>query len=157
MTARRIPLILTTVLFVGWLAYLGYAVSKKGTVQIVSRAQLTAATCLVVAKVESNPDGTPSSLATVVQVLGDPKDKPVGVIEVINLPSSATPLPVVGESRVPPAGEYLIPLVRAGEKAYRVAGLPKSPGLDAMTSDRPLIYPWAEDVKTQLRTLGVMP
>jgi hypothetical protein len=157
MTFARIRLVLAAVAFVGWLAYLGYAVSKKGTVQIVSRAQLTAATCLVVAKVESNPDGTPSSLATVVQVLGDSKDKPVGVIEVLNLPSAATPLPVAGESRVPPAGEYLIPLVKAGEKAYRVAGLPKSPGVEAVMPDRPLIYPWADDVRTQLRTLGLLP
>ena len=155
MTFARIRLVVAAALFLGWLGYLGYAVSRKGTVQIVSRAQLTAASVLVVAKIESSPDGTPSSLATVVQVLGDPTDKPSGAIEVLNLPSAATPLPVVGESRVPPAGEYLIPLVKAGEKAYRIAGLPKSPGLEAVTPDRPLVYPWADDVRAQLRTLGL--
>src|SRR5438105_1295135 len=102
MSFAKLRLLVAFLLFAGWLGWLGYAVSQKGTVQIVSRAQLTAATDWVIAEVTLNADGTPSAKVMVKQVLkGTPAN---GEIEVRNLASAATPLPVQGESRTPPAG-----------------------------------------------------
>lgn len=153
MSFARVRLVLAAGVFLAWLGWLAVAVSQKGSVQIVSRAQLTAATTLVVGEVVLGADGTPSPRVKVVKVLAG---EAAGEIDVGNLPSSATPLPVAGNSRTPQAGTYFLALVK-GEGGYRIAGLPKSPGgYEATTPDRPLIYPWAEDVKQQLRTLKLL-
>jgi hypothetical protein len=156
MTFARLRLVLAAALFVAWLGWLAVAVRQKGTVQLVSRAQLTAATHLVVAEVRSAPDGRPDPKVTVRQVLRGPaNDAPAGDVEVANLPKAATPLPV-NDTRTPAAGEYLLPLVKIGS-GWRVAGLPPSPGYAGDPDPaRPLIYPWADDVKAQLRAVGVL-
>jgi hypothetical protein len=157
MTIARLRLIGAAVLFVGWLGWLGYAVWNKGTVQIVSRAQLTAATHLVVAEVAVGPDGQPLPRVTVTEVIQAPEgDQPTGELEVERLPSAMTPLPVVGETRTPPAGMYLLPLVKTDAGRYRLAGLPASPGYPPREPDRPRIYPWTADVQTQLRKVGIL-
>jgi hypothetical protein len=155
MSFARIRLVVALLAFVGWLSYLGYAVSKHGTVQLVSRAHLTAASVLVVAKVDIGEDGRPLPTATVTQVLGEPAQKPAGVISVMNLPDASTPRPTAGGSNAPQPGEYLLALIKAGD-GYRIAGLPRSPGYEAVFQDRPLIYPWEDKVQTQLRTLGLL-
>ena len=157
MTFARLRLVVMAVLFVGWLTWLGYAVARKGTVQPVSRAQLAAATYLVVADVRTGADGQPEPKAAVRQVLEAPAGAaPADEIEVERLPAAVTPLPVAGESRTPPAGEYLLPLVKTERGTYRIAGLPASPGYPASTPDRPRIYPWTAGVQTQLRTIGLL-
>lgn len=156
MSFARLRLGVALAAFVGWLAWLAVAVSYKGTVQVVSRAQLLAATHVVVAEVTTADDGRPDAEVTITEVLRAPADdKPAGKVRVSGLPKAATPLPVAGDSRTPPAGTYLLPLVRAGD-GYAVAGLPASPGLDARTPDRPVVYPWTDDVKAQLRAQGVI-
>lgn len=156
MSFARLRLVVATALFAGWLVWLAVAVRQKGTVQIVSPAQLTAATHLVVAEVGTGPDGQPLPTAVVKEVLRAPdNDRPTGEITVGQLPSAVTPLPVNGESRTPPAGEYLLPLVRDGA-GFRLAGLPRSPGFEGATPDRPRIYPWTADVQAQLRKYGVL-
>jgi hypothetical protein len=151
MSFARVRLIVAAALFLAWLGWLGWAVSQKGTVQIVSRAQLTAATSWAIADVSVGADGVPSVTVTVKDVIHGEAIR--GVVEVRNLPSAATPLPVAGESRTPPAGEYLLPLVKVSEGVYRIAGLPKSPGVDAKSPERPVIYPWTDDVKKQVAAL----
>src|SRR5262245_38596581 len=126
MTFAKLRLIVAALLFFGWLGWLGYAVSRKGTVQIVSRAQLTAATHWVVAELKVGSDGLPIEKVTVKEVIRG--DKITGEIEVRRLASALTPLPVAGESRSPPPGDYLLPLVKVGDGVYRVAGSPRSPG-----------------------------
>jgi hypothetical protein len=148
MSFARIRLIVAALLFLGWLGWLGYAVSRKGTVQIVSRAQLTGATHWVVAELKVGADGIPLPKVAVKEVMKG--DAITGEIEVRNLPSSATPLPVAGESRTPPAGIYLLPLVKLSDGVYRVAGLPRSPGYEAQAPERPVIYPWTDDVRKQI-------
>lgn len=157
MTSARLRLIAAAALFLGWLGWLGYAVWNKGTVQIVSRAQLTAATYLVVADVATGDDGQPLSTATVDTVLSCPDGNcPTGKIDVEKLPSAVTPIPAAGESRTPPAGKYLLPLVRTDHGTFRIAGLPSSPGFAASSPERARIYPWSEDVKQQLRQMGIL-
>jgi hypothetical protein len=156
-TFARVKLAAAAALFFGWLGWLGLAVWSKGTVQIVSRAQLTAATHLVVAEVSVGPDGQPLPRIKVTDILRAPDgDRPAGELDVEKLPAAGTPLPVGGESRTPPAGTYLIPLVRTDAGRYRVAGLPASPGYAATNPDRPRIYPWTADVQAQLRKMGLL-
>jgi hypothetical protein len=157
MTFARLRLVVAAALFLGWLGWLGWAVWHKGTVQVVSRAQLTAATHLVVADVAAGEDGQPLPTVKVTEVLRAPDgDRPAGEIEVDKLPAAVTPLPVAGESRTPPPGAYLIPLVKTDAGRFRVAGLPASPGYGPANPERPRIYPWTADVQAQLRALGVL-
>jgi len=144
----RLRLIVAALLFVSWLGWLGYAVSRKGTVQIVSRAQLAAATHLVIAEISVGPDGVPLTRALVKE--SQSGEKLTGPIVVRNLASAMTPLPIANDSRKPVAGDYLLPLVKLATGVYEIAGLPRSPGYEAQTPRSPVIYPWTEDVKKQI-------
>ncbi|MGL4423503.1 MAG: hypothetical protein ACRCZF_22795, partial [Gemmataceae bacterium] len=150
---RRLRLVVALILFGSWLAYLGYAVANKGKVQIVSRAQLTAATVLVIGQVATSPDGTPTTKLTIDKVLQGTLAE--SSIEVMNLPAAATPI-AIGESRTPAAGLYCVPLVKLASGRWMIAGLPRSPGVEAVMPVRPTIYPWTDDVQQQLRTLGLL-
>lgn len=148
MTRQRLILIVAAALYLAWLSWLALTVSEKGTVQIVSRAQLAAATHWVVAEVSVGPDGVPNGTAKIMETLrGEPLP---ASLEIENLTAAATPLPVAGNSRTPPNGEYLIPLTKTADGKFRIAGLPRSPGYDAREFDRPVIYPWNEAVKRQI-------
>lgn len=153
MSFARIRLVVALVAFLGWLSYLAYAVGyntwKKP--DLVSRAQLTEAVVLIVADVQTDDEGKPKPLAKVTARLSN--GGPTGGDEIVveNLPSAQPP----GKA-FPGPGQYLIPLVPfgAGEKAFRIAGLPRSPGYPASPFVRPVVYPWTEAVQTQLRSLG---
>lgn len=156
MTAARVRLIAAAVLFAGWLGWLGAAVyqaryAPKPPV-VVSRAQLTAATHLVVADVAAGEEGLPGAGVKVVQVLRGDGLQAGSAVEVMNLPTAKPP----GPAPFPGPGTYLLPLVGDG-KTFRVAGLPRSPGYEATTEERPPIYPWDDDTRAQLRRLGLMP
>lgn len=155
MTFARLKLVLAALAFVAWLAWLAVAVYYKGTVQIVSPAQLADATHLVVAEVKTNDAGEALTKVKVVKVIRAPANDPVGdEIEIDRLDKSVTPLPV-NESRRIGAGEYVIPLVKS-PFGFRIAGLPRSPGFEGTTLEQPIVYPWSDDVKAQLRTMGVL-
>lgn len=155
MTFARLKLILAAAALIAWLAWLALAVANKGTVQIVSPAQLAAATHLVVATVKANDTGEVLTKVTVTRILRGPADDPIaGEIDIERLDKAVTPLPV-NDSRRIAAGEYVIPLMKT-PIGYRIAGLPRSPGFEGHTPDQPLVYPWTDDVKAQLRKLGVM-
>ena len=148
MTLARLRLVLAALLFVGWLSWLGYAVSWRASVPIVSRGQLAGATHLVVVDVSADTQGLPAPMATVTQVLHGTGIAKGATIEVLNLPSAQPPIGGFAGS-----GQYLLPLVGEG-KLFRVAGLPRSPGYDASMPTRPVIYPWSDDVRAQLKQLG---
>jgi hypothetical protein len=144
MSLARLRLVVAAVVFVGWMSWLGYAVTQRGTVPLVSRAQVAGATQLVVATVEKGPDGLPLATATVTEVLRG--NVAPGAIEVLNLPSARPP----GVESFPETGTYLLPLT-GDAKPFRVAGLPRSPGYENASSERPAIYPWTDDVRKQLK------
>jgi len=152
MSGARLRLVIAVTLFVGWLAWLGYAVSQRNTAPVVSRAQLTAATHLLVAEVTVGEDGRPNPQVKVVEVLrGDNVDL-ANSLEVSHLESARPP----GTDGFPSPGTYLLPLVRVGT-GFRLAGLPRSPGYEAV--DRPVlpaIYPWNEVTQAQLRGLKII-
>jgi hypothetical protein len=153
---KRLFLIATTAAFLAWIGWLAYTVSRAGTVPIVSRAQLTAATQLLVIDITLDND-LPRTKARVREVIPKPDQKPDDVVkagdevEIANLAAALMP----GGKAIPGPGTYLVPVVRTGEKTFRIAGLPASPGYPAAVPERPLIYPWVEEVKVQLRSLGI--
>jgi hypothetical protein len=156
MSGARLRLVIAAVLFVGWLAWLGYAVyHARFTPQppvVVSRAQLTAATHLLVAEVSVGSDGLPAPTVKVLEVLrGDNVDR-AQPAEVVNLPAAMPP----DANGFPGAGTYLIPAVGDGH-TFRVAGLPRSPGFDAVTPARPAIYLWNDTTRAQLKALEITP
>jgi len=156
MSFARIRLFIAVVLFFGWLAWLGFAVSQKGTVQIVSSAQLTAATHVVVGTVTLDASGRADPKVQVREILRSPDaDKTEGTITIERVDKCVTPLPVNG-SRDLAAGDYLFLLVKDGT-TFRVAGLPRSPGIEATTPERPIAYPWTDGVKAQLRKWKLLP
>lgn len=148
MTAARIRLIVAAAAFLGWMSWLGSAVLQRGSVPLVSRAQVTGASLVLVANVSVGGDGLPVPTAKVVEVVSGNGPAVGNEIEVTNLPAAQPP----GGAGFSGAGEYLLPLVpNADGKTFRVAGLPRSPGYEASTPERPLIYPWTDDVRKQLR------
>jgi hypothetical protein len=155
MTRARIRLIVAAALFLGWVAWLGYAVLQKGRTVVVSRAQLTAATHLLVAEVALGPDGLPASRVKIVQVVRGDGAKAGDEAEVLNLPAALPP----GDREFPGPGPYLLAVVGDG-KTYTIAPLPPSPGYDAGTyssKSRPPVYRWTDDTRLQLKGLGVVP
>ena len=156
MSFARIRLVIAAVLFFGWLAWLGVAVGQKGTVQIVSSAQLTAATHVVVGTVTLDASGRADPKVQIREVFRSlDADKIQGGITIERVDKCVTPLPVNG-SRDLAAGDYLFLLIKDGT-TFRVAGLPRSPGVEASTPERPIAYPWTEDVKAQLRKCKLLP
>lgn len=149
MRGVRLRFAAAMVLFLGWLGWLGVAVLEKGKHPVVSRAQLTAATHVVVAELTVGPDGLPATTARVVETLSGPAIPADTMVEVMNLPSALPP----GAGQFPGPGLYLVPVVGEGS-TYRVAGLPSSPGYDAATPARPAVYVWDDATRAQLAGLG---
>ena len=157
MTLARIRLIVFAVAFVGWLAWLGYAVTQRGTAPILSRAQLIASTDLIVAEVTTSGDGTPTTRVLVREaVRGADGVDPGGSVTVTNLPAAIVPAETGEEFQNLPAGDYLLPLVKVSDGTYRIAGLPRSPGLEPAAPARPVVYPWSATTREQLQSLGVI-
>lgn len=156
MSRGRILLAVAVAAYVGWLSWLGYAVYVARWTDkspVVSRAQLIAATHLVVAEVTVEADGLPAPGVKVAEVLRGDGLAAGATVEVLNLPAAKPP----GTADLfPGPGKYLLPLVGDG-KTYRVAGLPRSPGYEPTTPVRPAVYKWDADTQAQLRGLGVMP
>ena len=152
MIFARVRFVIALVAFMGWLGWLAMAVAQKGKTVVISRAQLTAATQLIVAEVAVGNDGLPNSMATVSETIrGEPI--PSGtIIEVLNLRAAMPP----GTKGSVTAGSYLLPVIGDG-RTYRIAGLPRSPGYEASDPTVPVIYVWDINTKAQLRKLGLMP
>lgn len=133
----RLRLTLAAVAFVGWIAYLGYAVAMKSRAPVVSHAQAAAATTAVVAEL----GGTAEPVAVVEKLWGE--GPAAGPIEVLNLADSRG---------FTTQGKYLLYLVpRHG--GWLVVGQQRSPGSDLSGVTPVLIYPWGEDVRKQAEKL----
>lgn len=181
MTRQKVLLVLAAAAFLGWIGYLGYAVAyhRLNPPDVVSRSQLAGAKYVVVAEVKVE-DGKPSPTCTVKTKL-DGEGPESGLITVTNLPSARPP----SDGPFPGPGEYLLFLVPDGladPKAgpYRVAGWPRSPGVEGYEPGQelkyldkdadgkpvvksynpprhirpPLVYPWNDGVQAQMRKLG---
>jgi hypothetical protein len=142
MTGAKARLLAAALLFVGWLAYLGYAAVSKSRGPVVSRAQAAAAAVVVFAAIKG--DNAPAGTAAVTANL---KDGPaVGTeLDVVNLADA---------SGWAGAGEYLLLLERtaAGDK-FRVVGQQRSPGYELGGVGKPTIYRRSADVEAQAAKL----
>lgn len=172
MTRQKWLLAVAAAAFVGWIAYLGYAVAchRLNPPDVVSRSQLTEAGYVAVVEVTFDGD-TPAPAATVVHRLSDfgPEG---GVIGITNLPSATTP----ANQPLPGPGKYLVALVPDGfdprTGPYKIAGWPRGlgesvvqPGTELKDADGqpfdppkrvrpPLAYPWTPAVQKQMTALG---
>ena len=131
-------LVLTVVLFTGWLGYLGYLVKTRPLTAtkvplVVSRPQIMTSRIDIVADVS-----IPLGVVVVKEILYPP-DAPIKVgqkLEILDL-DLCRPLPRRAEDNPPDdftgPGRYLIPLRASKRKegAYEVVPIPTSPGFNA--------------------------
>ena len=152
MDRRKILLLSTLVLFVGWLAYLillGLSHHPPWTQEhptVISRPQILVSQLIVVAHLDG--EGAPKEELKVTQVLFSTVDK-AGInegetIRVPNLPSCT--------KNWSGAGEYLVPLEMGNENGYVVTSIPRSPGFNVLGSHaQPLIYRWTQEIEEQFQ------
>ena len=120
MTFARLKLVLAALALVAWLSWLAVAVANKGTVQIVSTAQLTDASHVVVATVTADDAGNALPKVSIIKVIRAPANDPIaGEIEIERLDKAVTPLPVNGSRRIA-AGEYPRCQTPLGDLQWRV-------------------------------------
>ncbi len=145
--ASRAFLVVSAVLFFGWLAWLSLTALTKSREPIVSRVQAAVATVPVVAEVDADDKGAPVASVKVVEALGPKgpaKDAPLAVG---NLPAARG---FTGK------GKYLL-LLAVEPNAFLPDGRPVfqlvgSRGASA-DPDPPVIYPWTPDVEAQARRM----
>jgi hypothetical protein len=146
MKRSPIALIITLVLFVVWISWLGMQAIRYANPIVVSRAQLLEAQYNVVVELSAEADGKPSPNVQVKSVLGHPADGPAPgqSIQVQNLSKAQG---FTGN------GMYALPLVKRGSD-YFVADMPLDPGFTPSTTNPipPRIYPWTRDVERQFAT-----
>ena len=157
--------ILTVLLFVGWLGYLGYLVATRpltvsSTPLVVSRPQIMTSPLDIVAEVSALDE------PVLVKQILYPPDSPIKEgqkLKVLDL-DLCHPLPRRADEKPPSdftgPGRYVIPLRLSmrEEGAYEVAPIPTSPGFDAKRMDddgvRPVrIYPYNAETIAQYRTI----
>lgn len=158
-------LVVTALLFVGWLAYLGYLVwtrpqTADGRPLVLSRPQLLISDLDVIARIDD-----PTKGVKVVRVLYPAKGAKVQPGEEIFVDNIRLCRALPYEGLPPPSadytgpGEYLLPLQRKGDDKYEVAPTPRSPGYpptspkEAPTREPglPRIYPATEQALAQYR------
>jgi hypothetical protein len=157
--SKRLRLIVALVLFVGWMAYLGYAALTKSRGPFVSHIQAAAASYAIVAEVDADKDGKPTTRVKVVEVL--PSAVSAGG------PAAGTECEVLNLQEVrgfEGRGQYLLLLVPDtfairnpadphDIPRYYVVGQQRSPGNDLTGVGKPAIYRWNDDVRKQYEKL----
>ncbi len=147
MSGARIRLGVALFLFVGWLSYLAMLATQARSI-IVSRSQLAVATTMVIAEVQVDADGRPTDEVTIVEILkaGPLNDLRPGQLQVIaDLDNSRVPY----TPGFPGSDQYLL-LLRGDAENVHLASPPPSPG--HRSAARPWIYPWNEQLRSQLDT-----
>jgi hypothetical protein len=172
-SARKPLLIVTSLLLLGWFAWLSITALTKSREPIVSRAQASAARVPVVAEVTTEPaEREVKMLRGGVQghnvlLLKSQADKPAFVVTVkeklvpngpdVGTKIGVTNLPVSSGYEGP--GDYLLLLdaddsaILDGQPAYFLQGQQRSPGADLESVGAPMIYKWGPDVRAQVKRL----
>jgi hypothetical protein len=151
MRRDRVGLIVTAILFVGWLGFLAYLAATKTDPVIVSRSQVMAATHFVLAEVKVDPaTGEPERQVTVVRDLR-PHGAPIdAVVTVLNIKHARVAGPA---GAFQGKGPYLLPLTRTSE-GYLLTPAPRAPGQEGAARSRPWAYRWeAPGVQEQFESL----
>jgi hypothetical protein len=148
MTRRRpLLLLVSALLFAGWMAWLGYLALTTTRPEVLSRPQFLASQLDIIAEVDGDAEH-PKATVTVKQVLWKAG-------EVQNPPAPKATLDIVNLPHVYPAdgwtgpGEYLLALTFDPlTSTYRIAPVLHSPGL-SRSHDRPRVYHATEPVLEQ--------
>lgn len=143
MTVARARLLITAVLFFGWLGWLGYLAFTQTNPVVVSHSQVMAADRFVVGEVSLDPKtGALSKTVTVVEDL-KPNGAPLGgTIEVRNLESAEV---TGGDDQFRDKGRYLLMLNPVGENKFDLAR-PPGRGSTGPGGGRPWVYKWDNPV-----------
>lgn len=151
----RVRMIVATMLFLGWMGWLGFAALNKSRGPVVSRAQAAATSHPVIAEVKDGNDGRPSQFVIVVEALTENGPATGSEQFITNLPATTgyqgpgqyllmlTPDPVVVTAR--PDGPTLTP--------YLVVGQQRSPAYEMAGVGPPMIYANTRDVHGQATKL----
>ena len=123
-TARPRPWLVALLAFalVGWLAWLGWLALPTTTPrEVLARPQFLVSTLDVIARIDANPAGKPTSLVTVEEAVWPAEPQLAG-----------KPLTVANLERCEGwqgPGSYILPLVGHGD-TLQVALIPRSPGFE---------------------------
>ena len=173
LTSGRIRLFLATALFLCWIGWLAVTALTKSRAPTVSRAQAAAATVAVVADLEAGKVDRESVVirlgpnqGQMVDVLKEEADKPAFVVAVVESltpggPEAGKKLGVVNLSKAAGysgPGPYLLLLnkdpsdgLMNGQPLYILVGQQRSPGADLDGVGPPMIYPWTDKTRDDLR------
>jgi hypothetical protein len=164
---KRFFLVVSAVLFIGWIGWLAVTALTKSRAPVVSHSQAANAKVAVRAKLATGTKDTQAVWAGPggrgAQTLHGDSDRPAFVVTVVesltpNGPANETQIGVVnlpGCGGYTGPGEYLLLLEKAGDTtidnhpAYALADLPRSPAADP--SGAPPIYPWTDATGADLR------
>jgi hypothetical protein len=148
MKAARIRLVIATILFLGWLSWLGYLALPTVTArEVLSHSQFLISQLDVIARIDADADGRPVSPMRIEEVHWPETAKDlVGKSEVV------TNLKEMKDHGFIGPGLYIVPLVK-DDAAWRVAPAPRSPGYDGGSHRFPRIYPATEQNRRQLAAI----
>jgi hypothetical protein len=151
MKRPRLRFLLALALFLAWIGWLTYLV------------QATNSSLLQVAKpvVLSRPQFLVSSLDVLAEVAVIDRDPAEVAVHAVSWPKDKDAEDLVGKkifvSHLPECrddwtgpGEYILPLMRFGEKGYQIVPIPRSPGFPY---SRPRIYPSTPQTREQLQAI----
>ncbi len=148
MKAARIRLVIVTILFLGWVSWLGYLALPSVTPrEILSRSQFLVSQLDVIAQIDADADGRPVSPLRVEEV-----HWPESARELVGKSLAVTNLKEMKDHGFIGPGLYIVPLIRDGD-AYRVAPAPRTPGYDGGSHRFPRIYPATEQNRRQLAAI----
>jgi hypothetical protein len=142
MRFAKVRLVLAVLALFAWVGYVAYQALAYGRFPVVSHAQLLVSTVDVIADVSADDQGRPLPTVHVVNVQWPPGKKELAGqdIKVVNIDQKN-----VRGFQGP--GRYILPLIGGEPAAYRIAGLPVSPGFQSADL---LIYPDTPLTRKQL-------
>jgi hypothetical protein len=170
----RILLLATTAVLIGWFVWLSYTALTKSRAPIVSRAQATAATVVVVAELDTATQDRVLHLRRpapnqdqIVAELKEKVDRPAIIVKVVEQLTTKGPGEgeFIGVENLPSCtgytgpGKYLL-LMNKNETGrfldgdvYILVGQQRSPGADLSGVGPPMVYRWEPDVEAQAKRL----
>jgi hypothetical protein len=146
MTFPKARVVVSGLLFVAWLSYLGYLVAVTRDTIVLSRPQIIVSNLCVLAKLEER-NGRPAPEAQVTRVLWSADDAKALQGQTLTVADLAK---VDKDSGWSGPGEYLLPLTK--ETSYEVTPLPRAPEFPARQHDI-RIYRATDDVLRQFHEL----
>jgi hypothetical protein len=145
MKAARFRLIVTAVLFVGWLGYLAYLALGFSKPVTLSNSQMLVATHFVKADIALDPAGKPSPQVLRRETFGT-RGVPDEKLTIDNLDEARLP----NGKPISAAGSYLLLLRQTGPTRFEVVGAPTGQGND-LSAKHLWVYPWSAEIERQLR------